>query len=274
MTTPLVSVCVPTFNGERFLAKTLESVLEQTHPRIEIIVSDDASTDGTRAIIETFRDDRVLVIDGPGGEGAHANWNAACARASGTYLKLLCQDDVLLPRCISAQVGVLEANPRASFVWSPRDVISPGGRRLLRSRGRSPDATVTTLAEAARRIVRSGTNPFGEPCAVLMRKARFDAMPGFHGRYLIDLEMWIDLLRTGPAVHLDDTLSQFRISGDSWTSRLRRHHATQFAELASRLAGEFPDDITRADVAVGTRCAASLQRRRSLLLAMVDVARI
>ena len=147
-----------------------------------------------------------MVIHGPGRSGA---------RATGTYLKLLCQDDILLPQCISAQVGALEANPLASFVWSPRNVISPGGRRLLRSRGHSPDTFATTLADAARLIVRSGTNPFGEPCTVMMRRLCFDATPGFHGRYLIDLEMWIDLLRTGPAVHLNETLSQFRISGDS-----------------------------------------------------------
>lgn len=267
-------MCIPTFNGERFLERTLESVLRQTHPRLEILISDDASTDGTRAVIEKFRDDRIVVFHGPGGEGAQANWNAACARATGAYLKVLCQDDILLPSCIAAQVRALEANPNASFVWSPRDIISPRGRRVLRSRGHAPETTGTTLVEAAQLVVRSGTNPFGEPCAVLIRKSCFDATSGFHGRYLIDLEMWIDLLRTGPAVHLDDTLSQFRISADSWTSRLRRDHAAQFAELASRLADEFPDDITGTDVAVGTRCATSLQRRRSLLLSAIDVARV
>lgn len=274
MTPPLVSVCIPTFNGGDFLAQTLESVLAQTYPRIEIVISDDASSDDTRRIIEEFRDERfeVLLHDEP--TGASANWNSACALATGEYIKLLCQDDLLLPRCLEAQVDALESNPSATFAWSARDVISPRGRRLLRSRGYHPDRPVVSMSAVVRDIVRSGTNPFGEPCAVLMRTDAVRSTEGFRGRYTIDLDMWLQLLRRGPAVHVPGTHSQFRISSGSWTAQLQGEHAADVRGLAEGLVDEDPSHVSSADIARGSRRAAMLERFRSILIAFISITRL
>lgn len=268
MTAPLVSVCIPTYNGARFLGTTIESVLNQTYGSIEVIVSDDASTDSTLDIIDRMKDDRFTVLHHSGANGAEGNWNASCAPARGRYLKLLCQDDILHPRCLEVQVEALESDARAAFVWSPRDVISPRGRRLMRGRGYRPTTPFVTMADVARDMVRSGTNPFGEPCAVLMRKSAFDATDGFHGKYVIDLNMWIDLLRQSGAVFVDETLSQFRVSNTSWTSELRGEHSGQVNELMESVAREFPSLVSADDLAVGGRNSSRLQRRRSLVIAL------
>lgn len=274
MNSPLVSVCIPTFNGERYLRKTIESVLNQDWPHLEVIIADDASSDGTMRVVDELRDERFSVIKHTESIGPEGNWNAACAAANGEFIKLLCQDDLLMGGCLTAQVRVLQDNPSASFAWSPRDVISPKGRRILRSRGYIPSDGTVTFQEVARHIVRSGTNPFGEPCAVLMRASSERMTGGFSGSYLIDLEMWVDLLRSAPAVHSPETLSQFRVSSDSWTSQLRRVHALEHHELASRLAAEMPELISTEDVATGARRAKKLQRRRSALLALVTLLRL
>lgn len=271
MTEPLVSVCIPTRNGARFLEHTIRSVLEQTHRNLRIIVSDDASTDGTMTIVERLRDERFVVLPHDSPSGAAGNWNAVCAAAEGDYIKLLCQDDVLMAGCIEHQVAALEARPECSFCWSPRDVISPGGRRLLRSRGFVPASPVVHLADAVTEVVRSGTNPFGEPCAVLVRHEAFLATGRFHGEYLIDLGMWLALLGWGPAVHLNRTLSQFRIAPSSWTAALKGRHAEQFLECARELAAAHPDVITAKDLVDGERNATRLQRQRTALVALLKL---
>lgn len=271
MTAPLVSVCIPTRNGEQWLERTLRSVLDQTHPNLRIVVSDDASTDGTLSLVERLRDDRFTVLTHDVPLGAAGNWNAACAEAEGDYVKLVCQDDILLPTCIEHQVGALEARPECSFCWSPRDVISPRGRRLVRARGLVPVEPVVGFDDVASGLVRGGTNPFGEPCAVLMRRSALAATTGFRGEYLIDLNMWIELLERGPAVHVDETLSQFRITTSSWTAVLADRQADQFEEFARALADSHPAAVSQDDVAHGSRCAARLQRRRRMLVAALKL---
>ncbi|MFM8814705.1 MAG: glycosyltransferase family 2 protein, partial [Actinomycetes bacterium] len=165
---PLVSICIPTYNGERFIKETLASVVNQTHRNIEILVSDHSSSDSTRQIVESFRDERIrLSVLAPGG-GAAANWNASVGSAKGQFVKLVCQDDILRPDCVDLQTKSLLQNPSASFSFSLRNIISPKGRTLIRSRGFSPDNNVVSLREGLDTLVRSGTNIFGEPCAVLM----------------------------------------------------------------------------------------------------------
>lgn len=274
MTSPLVSVCIPTYNGERYLRRTIESVLLQSYPNIQIVVSDDASTDSTRDIVAEFRDERFTVINHEQSLGAERNWNAACAPAKGEYIKLLCQDDVLLPDCLEGQVGALASYPSAAFVWSPRDIISPRGRRLLRSRGYRPTHPLVTMSDVAGEVVRSGTNPFGEPCAVLMRKIAFDSTSGFRGQYVIDLNMLLDLLRSGHGVHLDRTVSQFRISDSSWTSTLRKEHARQVRQVSEALAAEHPSLVASRDLRLGKRRAAILQRQRTVLITLVKLLRL
>lgn len=269
-----VSVCIPTHNARPFLRETLRSVLDQTCPPTEIIISDDASTDDTLAIVDEMRDDRFTVLRHDTNLGAEQNWNVACSASSGEHLKLLCQDDVLLPTCLEIQSEALKANPGSVFTWSPRDVVTPRGRRLLRSRGYRPTRSVVTLDDVLVELVRSGTNPFGEPCAVLMRRSAFDATTGFHGRYLIDLNMWIDLLGLGPAVFVGETLSQFRISTTSWTARLRHEHARQLVDLHTDLLRRYPQIIDEADVGLGAKEAQRLQFQRSILIASLGFLRI
>jgi glycosyltransferase involved in cell wall biosynthesis len=115
---PLVSICIPTYNGERFLKETLESVVQQTYTNLEIKISDHSSSDSTLDVIRSFDDPRIVLSVLTAGGGAEANWNASVAGAKGKYTKLLCQDDLLKPSCIEEQVNALESNEDSSFCVS------------------------------------------------------------------------------------------------------------------------------------------------------------
>jgi glycosyltransferase involved in cell wall biosynthesis len=106
---PLVSCVVPVFNGERYLAEALESVLQQTYPSLEVIVVNDGSTDDTPAVITRFGA-RVRRVD-QANSGLAATRNRGVTSATGDFIAFLDADDVWLPDKISCQMERLRAQP-------------------------------------------------------------------------------------------------------------------------------------------------------------------
>jgi len=107
----LVSVTIVTYNSGRFIKRCLESVLAQKGPAKEIIVVDNASTDGTLDILEQF-DDRVRIIYNDENVGFAAAQNQAIRAASGDWILTLNPDVLLMPNFIGALVDAGESNPR------------------------------------------------------------------------------------------------------------------------------------------------------------------
>jgi len=105
----LVSIALCTYNGSRFLTQQLDSLLSQTHPLLEIVVADDASSDDTVAILEQYArlDPRVSVSVNPTNLGFARNFECALARCRGTFIAPCDQDDVWLPDKISALVAAI-----------------------------------------------------------------------------------------------------------------------------------------------------------------------
>jgi len=274
MTEPLVSVCIPTFNGSRFLNQTIQSVLSQTYTNIEVLISDHSSSDETVTIINSFSDPRLsLIVLGSGGS-ASDNWNNAVVNARGKYVKLICQDDILKKNCIQEQVRALEEHPDASFCFSPRDIVSPGGRRIIRSRGWKPANDVVLLEDELSTVIRSGTNPFGEPCSVLIRESALKSVGRYEGSYLIDFNMCMKLWSTAPAIFLNKSLSQFRISNSSWTSKLVGQQAQQMSQKYLELCKNFPTLICTADTEMGIRQAKKLESKRLVLTKIISLLHI
>jgi len=99
--TPLVSVTVVTFNSGRFIRRCLDSVLEQRHPRLEVIVIDNASTDGTTDILERF-EDRCRVVYNEENIGFAGAQNQAIGLSTGKWVLTLNPDVMLLPDFVSS----------------------------------------------------------------------------------------------------------------------------------------------------------------------------
>ena len=105
-----MSIIVPVYNGEQYLRESLDSILAQTYPITEILVMDDASTDGTAAILESYGD-RIRVIRQPQNRGIYANANDGIAMAQGEYIAIYHADDVYLPTMVEQEVEFLERYP-------------------------------------------------------------------------------------------------------------------------------------------------------------------
>jgi hypothetical protein len=110
---PLVSIGVPVYNGERFLARALDSLLAQSLSDFELIISDNASTDATPAICQEYvrRDRRVRFVRQPVNIGAPRNWNAVVHEARGTYFKWASASDYCAPAMVEKCVRQLQADP-------------------------------------------------------------------------------------------------------------------------------------------------------------------
>jgi glycosyltransferase involved in cell wall biosynthesis len=109
---PLVSVALITYQNAPYLKESIESILAQTYPHIEVIISDDGSTDGSKKIISEYaeRSDRIKVLSAPLNRGISENINAAFDHCVGEYICIIAGDDAMYPRKIEKQVEYLENN--------------------------------------------------------------------------------------------------------------------------------------------------------------------
>jgi glycosyltransferase involved in cell wall biosynthesis len=132
---PLVSVVLATHEDARFLGEAIESVLTQTLTDLELIVVDDASTDGTPELLRTLDDDRVVVLRNEEQAGLAASLNRGLDRASGRYVARLDADDVAADERLQRQVAWMKAKPElgvvGSGVWDIDAEGLPGGRHLM-----------------------------------------------------------------------------------------------------------------------------------------------
>src|SRR2546426_10444106 len=124
---PLVSVVIPVYNGERYLADAIQSVREQTYQNFELIVVDDGSTDGSAEVVKRFGEAIRYVHQANGGVCKARNTGIAVAR--GAYLAFLDQDDLWLPEKLAVQVAYLDSHPEVGAVYSQCEVKGNGWLR-------------------------------------------------------------------------------------------------------------------------------------------------
>ncbi|MDB6089017.1 MAG: glycosyltransferase [Gammaproteobacteria bacterium] len=226
---PPVSICIPTYNHGRFIADCLRSAMMQTYRDLEIIVLDNASEDDTREIVARVaaNDPRVRYVRHPTNTGLIGNLNACIEYARGTYVKLLCSDDLLEPECVADMVEVLDRHAEVSLVGCARTLtdvnIMPG--RIARAR--SEFACIPGEQMIAECFFFG--NRIGEPTAVMFRRAA--ALRGFSPQYnqLVDLEMWFHLLRKGDFAALPAALCKIRVHAGQ-TSRANEHSGRTIAD--------------------------------------------
>jgi glycosyltransferase involved in cell wall biosynthesis len=129
---PKVSIGLPVYNGERYLARALESLLSQTFADFEIIVSDNASTDRTPEIIQEFarQDPRIRWRRNEVNVGASRNFNQTFEAARGVYFKWAAHDDMCAPTFLQACVDALDQDPSAVLSYTRTRVVDEQGRLI------------------------------------------------------------------------------------------------------------------------------------------------
>lgn len=103
----MISVCIATYNGENMIMTQLESILPQLSPDDEVVISDDRSTDNTRAVIRSLQDPRIRVVDGPAKGNPIPNFENALREAKGDFIFLSDQDDRWMPDKVKTVMPLL-----------------------------------------------------------------------------------------------------------------------------------------------------------------------
>lgn len=190
MSAPLVSLCLTSFQYAGYVDASLLSALGQRDVELEVIVIDDASTDGSWEILQrSARDSRVRLIQHGRNQGFLTTRAEAVALARGRYIVTLDADDLIIdPSALRSQADLLDAEPTVGLVCADFDLIDHSGRRI--GRRRPPLRRVTRGRDAFRtllkgnRIMHSGT---------MFRRACIDQLgsydPGFED--CADWELWL-----------------------------------------------------------------------------------
>lgn len=253
---PLVSICIPTYNGEAFLQEALDSVMAQTYTNLEIIVSDDASTDRSWEMVERFRESVPFPIyqfaHKPRGIGA--NWNNTIRKAHGKYIKFLFQDDVLEPACVEKMVDFLEANPDFGLVACKRNFIIQEPRvqeidkfvskyQNLQSQFENDEEYLAINKNLFKRndFMMPPHNKIGEPPTVMFPKDIVKDVGFFDEnlKQILDYVFYYRLLKKYPIAILYEPLVRFRIHVDQATNINRNLDIPDYKEYDKILYNEF-----------------------------------
>jgi len=256
-TAPLVSICIPTYNSGATLGETLASVIGQSHPRLEILVVDNASIDNTIEVASRFDDPRIRIHRNAENIGAEGNFNRCIELAGGAYTAIYHADDLYTARMVAEQVDFLERHPEAGGVLTEAVVIDGRGREK---------GAISFPAELGRKG--AADVDFPELLSALLRHSNFLICPsamvrtavykndikGWRGELFgssADLDIWLRIARRSRLGLLPAKLMKYRVSDAQYSAKVR--YQTERADFFRVMDHYLEQDdvramVTRADL--------------------------
>ncbi len=237
----LVSIVLPTFNGERYLRESVRSCLDQSWTSLEVIVVVDGSTDGSRQILAEFRDPRLRIVDRVENRGLPESLNEGFAHAVGQYLTWTSDDNVYYPNAVRRMLDVMGTDVDADLVYAGYDIIDELGTIVDHVDARDP-ATVWL------------ENPVGACFLYTRRLAERvgDYRPSV--RLIEDYDYWLRASLHFRFASLKETLYGYRQHSQSLTGQLSvferaRASARLKRSLGGISSGGLRKELAKIDIA-------------------------
>jgi glycosyltransferase involved in cell wall biosynthesis len=232
MNKPLVSVCMPAHNAERWIQQAIDSVLGQTYGEFELVVSDNASRDGTAAIVRSYRDARIRLETTGKLIPPVENHNRSVSLSRGTLVKFLHADDFLMPTCLEEMVAATLEDRKIGLVFAPREIVLDDAEDTANIAWSSEHSHLAEHFEELRpknegralfrQVLDSGitSNWIGEPSAVLVSRECLSDVGLFNVRLrqIADLDLWLRIMLSYKVSYISHPLSSYRHHGDSVTT--------------------------------------------------------
>jgi len=225
---PLVSVVTPVYNGEKYLAECIESVLDQTYPNWEYIILNNCSTDNTLEVAEEYatRDKRIKIISNQDFLKQIPNWNEALRKISpdSKYCKVIHADDWITPECLQKMVTRAEQYPSAGIISAYRFIGSKVSG--VRGEGLSYDTKFLTGDETVRKDMKTSLYLFGTPSSILYRSDLIRERKSFYNPGVVhaDADICYDILRRSDFAFVHQLLSFTRMHDESTTTFCNYYH--------------------------------------------------
>jgi glycosyltransferase involved in cell wall biosynthesis len=210
---PKISVLIPVYNSERYLAECLDSILTQDFRDFEILIADDGSTDNSLEIIKSYaaKDARIRWWQNPRNLGLSRNHNACLQEARGEFIKFVHQDDkVLHPSAFAKMLEPLERDDSVSLVGAASELINSKSQALALRNYFQKTGTLDGKSVIVK-CLEENKNILGEPTLVMFRKSQ--TARGLDPRYrqIVDMEFWFHLLEQGRFAYIADPLFGYRL---------------------------------------------------------------
>ena len=236
MKNPLVSVLMPVYNAERYVAQAVESILVQSFVDFEFIIIDDGSTDASLKILEAYAtNDKRIRLTSHQNKGLVLTLNEMLAQAKGEFLARMDADDIALPERFAQQVEFLQRKPDVVCVGGAHELIDEKGRILL-TRLAMPEHN-----HNIQQLALAGHTTICHPCAMI-RRASLIKVGGYNEAMLPaeDLDLWLKLGEVGALANLKYTVLKYRLHVNSISEQNRtqqRNKAREACEQAWRRRG-------------------------------------
>lgn len=255
MSTPKISAVITCYNAAWCIERSLDSVLAQTRPADEIVVSDDGSTDDTVALIERRYGDRVRVLKLPH-RGLTPSRRAAIEAAQGNWIALLDADDEWLPERLEREVAVIERHPEVRWVSSDGRFVSDTA--VLR------ESWLADYFDPVREQVGDLYPTLVKRCWPLVSSALFEAR-AYHdvGGFDVDIvwsqdyDLWLRLAARFPAALLPDRLIRYYSSPGQLSRRIEERYRDDLKLMRRTADGTLRRDASLQRIAAAR--AASLE---------------
>ncbi len=242
---PRVSVLMPLYNDERFVAAAIESVLGQTFSEFELVIVNDASTDRSRSLAASYSDPRIRLVENDRNLGLTRSLNRGLSLIGSEYVARLDADDVSFPARLAKQVAWLDAHPEVAVLGVQAVPIDVRGRRIRR----------VPLWNAHWRRPTGGRwmdwyrifdTPFVHS-GVMFRRAIVEELGGYDERHPLeqDAELWMRLGRMRQLANLDEALVAFRFHRSSMTGDPSRPERKGYAERRAAIIHELLRELLR-----------------------------
>lgn len=215
-TQPLVTIAIPTFNrAQSFFPATLASARAQSYPKIEILISDNASTDNTRALVEALGDARIRYVRQTSNIGPSNNENFCVEQASGDYVVVLPDDDLIDPDFVECCMRLTAENPQAGLVRTGTRIINDEGRVIRESPNRVPSPSFDDLVVA---WIDGKTSPYQG--STLFRTEALRAI-GLRSRHYLfnDVISYFKIAAAHGRLDIVEPKASFRLHGESATDK-------------------------------------------------------
>ncbi|WP_339428411.1 MULTISPECIES: glycosyltransferase [unclassified Pseudomonas] len=203
-----VSVMMPTYNAERYVAAALDSILNQDYDNIQVVVCDDASQDKTAEIISTYclrYPEKITAVINTENLGVTLNCNKALGLCEGEYISLFAGDDLMLPGKISKQVAVMDCLPDVVLTYHPVEIFDSETNRTIFTTNQHAREDVYSTED----LLLKGGIPGG--CSIMIRR---DALPkGLYDARLKTVSDWLFFLEVsmgGRLYKIDEVLARYR----------------------------------------------------------------
>jgi glycosyltransferase involved in cell wall biosynthesis len=205
---PKVSICIPTFNQVEYLHSALESALKQDYDNLEVVISDNHSTDWTFEYLSRITDSRVRVVRPDKHVPMMDNWRFCISKSQGDYINVLSSDDLLFPDYTKKMVTILQSYPTAAFAYCSARLIDKEGNIL----GIRPYHGKNFFRNGSKELKNYLLQPVCLPSAMMMRRNSYERVGGFRTWKVVgDWDVMLRLLQIGDVVYHNEILAQYRI---------------------------------------------------------------